>query len=122
MITHDLGVVAETARRVAVMYAGRIVEEGDVLELFERPRHPYTAGLLRSRPRLDVAHGRLVPIEGSVPDALHQPPGCAFHPRCPYAQERCKREEPPLVSQGTQRFACWVTSAQPALDLLEGRT
>jgi oligopeptide/dipeptide ABC transporter ATP-binding protein len=122
LITHDLGVVAETARRVAVMYAGRVVEEGDVLELFERPRHPYTAGLLRSRPRLDVAHGRLVPIEGSVPDALHQPPGCAFHPRCPYAEERCKREEPPLVSQGTQRFACWVTSARPTLDLLEGRT
>jgi oligopeptide/dipeptide ABC transporter ATP-binding protein len=122
LITHDLGVVAETARRVAVMYAGRVVEEGGVLELFERPRHPYTAGLLRSRPRLDVPHGRLVPIEGSVPDALHQPPGCAFHPRCPLAEERCKREEPPLVRQGTQRFACWVTSEQPALDLLEGRS
>jgi oligopeptide/dipeptide ABC transporter ATP-binding protein len=121
LITHDLGVVAETARRVAVMYAGRVVEEGDVLELFERPRHPYTAGLLRSRPRLDVPHGRLVPIEGSVPDALHQPPGCAFHPRCPLAEERCRREEPPLVRQGTQRFACWVTSERPELDLLEGR-
>jgi oligopeptide/dipeptide ABC transporter ATP-binding protein len=121
LITHDLGVVAETARRVAVMYAGRIVEEGDVLDVFERPRHPYTAGLLRSRPRLDVPHGRLVPIEGSVPDALHQPPGCAFHPRCPLAQERCKREEPPLVAEGTQRFACWVTSEQPELDLLEER-
>jgi len=103
------------------MYAGRIVEEGDVLDVFERPRHPYTAGLLRSRPRLDVPHGRLVPIEGSVPDALHQPPGCAFHPRCPLAQERCKREEPPLVAEGTQRFACWVTSEQPELDLLEAR-
>jgi oligopeptide/dipeptide ABC transporter ATP-binding protein len=122
LITHDLGVVAETARRVAVMYAGRIVEEGDVLDVFERPRHPYTAGLLRSRPRLDVAHGRLVPIEGSVPDALHQPPGCPFHPRCPLAEERCRREDPPLTRAGTRRFACWVTEARPELDLLEGRS
>jgi peptide/nickel transport system ATP-binding protein len=122
LITHDLGVVAETARRVAVMYAGRVVEEADVLALFERPRHPYTAGLLRSRPRLDVAGGKLIPIEGSVPDALHQPPGCAFHPRCPLAEERCKREEPPLTRDGTHRFACWVTSERPELDLLEGRT
>jgi len=117
LITHDLGVVAETAKRVAVMYAGRVVEEADVLELFERPRHPYTAGLLRSRPRLDVAGGRLVPIEGSVPDAFAQPPGCAFHPRCPHAVERCRREDPPLTGAG-HRFACWVTSEQPGLDLL----
>ena len=120
LITHDLGIVAETARRVAVMYAGRVVEEADVLALFERPRHPYTAGLLRSRPRLDVAHGKLVPIEGSVPDALHQPSGCAFHPRCPLAEERCRREEPPLSRDGSHRFACWVTSEQPGLDLLTG--
>jgi oligopeptide/dipeptide ABC transporter ATP-binding protein len=120
LITHDLGIVAETARRVAVMYAGRVVEEADVLALFERPRHPYTAGLLRSRPRLDVPDARLVPIVGSVPDALHQPSGCAFHPRCPHAEERCRREEPPLVEAGSHRFACWVTSAQPALDLLAG--
>jgi oligopeptide/dipeptide ABC transporter ATP-binding protein len=118
LITHDLGVVAETARRVAVMYAGRVVEEADVLELFERPRHPYTAGLLRSRPRLDEADGKLVQIEGSVPDAFHQPPGCPFHPRCPYAEERCRREDPPLVAEGTHRFACWVVAARPELDLL----
>jgi oligopeptide/dipeptide ABC transporter ATP-binding protein len=118
LITHDLGVVAETAHRVAVMYAGRVVEEAGVLELFERPRHPYTAGLLRSRPRLDVGHGRLVPIEGSVPDALHVPAGCAFHPRCPLAVERCRREEPPLSAQAGRRFACFVTAEQPALDLL----
>jgi oligopeptide/dipeptide ABC transporter ATP-binding protein len=118
LITHDLGVVAETARRVAVMYAGRIVEEADVLALFERPRHPYTAGLLRSRPRLDVAGGRLVPIEGSVPDPLHRPPGCPFHPRCPHAEERCRREDPPLTADGSRRFACWVTAARPELDLL----
>jgi oligopeptide/dipeptide ABC transporter ATP-binding protein len=118
LITHDLGVVAETARRVAVMYAGRIVEQADVMSLFERPRHPYTAGLLRSRPRLDTPHGRLVPIEGSVPDAQHQPPGCPFHPRCPHAEERCRREDPPLVGEGDHRFACWVTAARPELDLL----
>jgi oligopeptide/dipeptide ABC transporter ATP-binding protein len=118
LITHDLGVVAETARRVAVMYAGRIVEEADVLALFERPRHPYTAGLLRSRPRLDVAGGKLVPIEGSVPDPLHRPPGCPFHPRCAHAEERCRREDPPLTAEGSRRFACWVTAARPELDLL----
>jgi oligopeptide/dipeptide ABC transporter ATP-binding protein len=120
LITHDLGVVAETAHRVAVMYAGRVVEEAPVLELFERPRHPYTAGLLRSRPRLDVGGGKLVPIEGSVPDALHVPPGCAFHPRCPHALERCRREDPPLVTDGARRFACWVTAERPELDLLAG--
>jgi oligopeptide/dipeptide ABC transporter ATP-binding protein len=120
LITHDLGVVAETAERVAVMYAGRIVEEAPVLELFERPRHPYSAGLLRSRPRLDVAGGRLVPIEGSVPDAFHQPPGCAFHPRCPLAEPRCAVSEPPLVGEGAHRFACFVSAERPALDLLGG--
>jgi oligopeptide/dipeptide ABC transporter ATP-binding protein len=121
LITHDLGVVAETAHRVAVMYAGRVVEEAPVLALFERPRHPYTAGLLRSRPRLDVPHARLVPIEGSVPDPLVTPPGCAFHPRCPLAQERCRSQEPPLTGEGGHRFACWVTNERPGLDLLEGR-
>jgi oligopeptide/dipeptide ABC transporter ATP-binding protein len=121
LITHDLGVVAETARRVAVMYAGRIVEEADVIALFERPRHPYTAGLLRSRPRLDVPGGKLVPIEGSVPDPQQRPPGCPFHPRCPYAEERCRSEDPPLFGEGAQRFACWVTAARPELDLLAER-
>ena len=110
--------VAETAQRVAVMYAGRIVEEASASELFERPRHPYTAGLLRSRPRLDAGRGRLVPIEGSVPDALHPPSGCAFHPRCPHALERCRREEPPLEVVAGRRFACWVTAERLALDLL----
>ncbi len=118
LITHDLGVVAETAHRVAVMYAGRVVEEAKVVELFERPRHPYTAGLLRSRPRLDAEDGRLVPIEGSVPDALHQPSGCAFHPRCPLALPRCRSEDPPLAETAGRRFACWVTAEQPGLDLL----
>jgi oligopeptide/dipeptide ABC transporter ATP-binding protein len=118
LITHDLGVVAETAHRVAVMYAGEIVEEAPVEALFDRPRHPYTAGLLRSRPRLDVAGGRLRPIEGNVPDALHVPAGCAFHPRCPLATERCRQEDPPLVEQDGRRLACWVTAEQPERDLL----
>jgi oligopeptide/dipeptide ABC transporter ATP-binding protein len=117
LITHDLGVVAETAHRVAVMYAGRVVEEADVIELFERPRHPYTAGLLRSRPRVDAGRGRLVPIEGAVPDALHVPPGCPFHPRCPHAIARCRSEDPPLEGS-SHRFACWVSAAHPELDLL----
>jgi oligopeptide transport system ATP-binding protein len=121
LITHDLGVVAETAHRVAVMYAGRVVEEAGVDELFDRPRHPYTAGLLRSRPRLDVSAGRLVPIDGTVPDALHVPPGCAFHPRCPLAIPRCKSEAPPLAGTAGGRFACWVTAADPDLDLLAER-
>ena len=118
LVTHDLAVVAETCDRVAVMYAGRVVEEASVTELFERPRHPYTAGLLRSRPRLDVGRGRLVPIEGTVPDALHVPAGCAFHPRCPHAVARCQSQDPPLEQVGTHRFACWVTASRPELDLL----
>jgi oligopeptide/dipeptide ABC transporter ATP-binding protein len=121
LITHDLGVVAETAHRVAVMYAGRVVEEAGVGELFDRPRHPYTAGLLRSRPRLDVGAGRLVPIEGTVPDALHVPTGCAFHPRCPLAIPRCESELPPLTGSAGRRFACWVTAADPDLDLMAER-
>jgi oligopeptide/dipeptide ABC transporter ATP-binding protein len=121
LITHDLGVVAETAHRVAVMYAGRVVEEAGVGELFDRPRHPYTAGLLRSRPRLDVGAGRLVPIEGTVPDALHVPTGCAFHPRCPLAIPRCESEIPPLTGSAGRRFACWVTAADPDLDLMAER-
>jgi oligopeptide/dipeptide ABC transporter ATP-binding protein len=120
LITHDLGVVAETAHRVAVMYAGRVVEEANVVDLFERPRHPYTAGLLRSRPRLDAGRGKLVPIEGTVPDALHVPPGCPFHPRCPYAIERCAKEDPPLFDEAGHRHACWVAAARPELDLLAG--
>jgi oligopeptide/dipeptide ABC transporter ATP-binding protein len=121
LITHDLGVVAETAHRVAVMYAGRVVEEAPVGDLFEQPRHPYTAGLLRSRPRLDLGRGKLVPIEGTVPDALHVPTGCAFHPRCPLAIARCRSEEPPLDGRAGHRFACWVSAADPGLDLLAER-
>jgi len=119
LITHDLAVVAETAKRVVVMYAGRIVEEAPVEDLFARPRHPYTAGLLRSLPRVDGGRAALVPIEGNVPDPSSLGPGCAFAPRCSLATERCTREEPELEADASGRhFACFVTAADPEHDLL----
>ncbi|MBW3573457.1 MAG: ABC transporter ATP-binding protein [Actinobacteria bacterium] len=98
VISHDLGVIAEMADRVVVMYAGRIVEAAEVSELFAQPRHPYTAGLLASLPRLDVARERLVPIVGSPPNLAAKPPGCAFHPRCPLraGRHRCVDDVPEL--------------------------
>ena len=97
LITHDLGVIARLATRVQVMYAGRTAEIAGTEELFARPRHPYTSGLLRSLPKLDrTGDERLVPIPGSPPSMLAPPPGCAFHTRCPYAQELCHQEVPPL--------------------------
>jgi oligopeptide/dipeptide ABC transporter ATP-binding protein len=95
LITHDLGVVAKMADRVAVMYAGRIVEEGPVDAIFHAPRHPYTIGLARSIPRLDAARGRrLVPITGMPPSLARLPPGCPFHPRCPHAVDACRESMP----------------------------
>ena len=104
LITHDLGVVAETSDRVAVMYAGKIVEEAPVRDLFRRPRHPYTEGLLRAVPRLSDAgserKARLETIEGVVPSPLDLPPGCRFAPRCPHAREKCRAGEIPLIPVG----------------------
>ena len=97
MITHDLGVVAEIADDVVVMYAGRVAEEGSVDEIFTRPHHPYTWGLLGSLPRIDIDVERLVQIQGQPPSLLHPPRGCRFHPRCPYVLEICKSVEPPLA-------------------------
>ncbi len=98
LITHDLGVVAEYADRVVVMYAGQVAEAGPVQELFAAPKHPYTKGLLGSLPRLGARRGeRLVTIEGLVPDLRHLPQGCRFQDRCPMVQPRCKESEPPLV-------------------------
>ncbi|MGI5228812.1 ABC transporter ATP-binding protein [Actinoallomurus sp. CA-142502] len=106
LITHDLGVVAELADRVIVMYAGRIVEEADVRSLFARPRHPYTAGLLSSVPRADL-DGDLVSIPGSPPNMIDPPGGCAFHPRCPMARERCRTDRPEPYDLGDgRRSAC----------------
>jgi oligopeptide/dipeptide ABC transporter ATP-binding protein len=111
MITHNLGVVAGLCSRVIVMYAGQIVEEGPVDEIFERPQHPYTWALLRSVPRVDaLRHERLRSIEGLPPDLIQPPAGCRFHPRCPFRVDRCFYDEPPLEPVGDgQRAACWVT-------------
>ena len=117
LITHDLGVVAETAQRVVVMYAGRKVEEATVEELFENPLHPYTRGLMRAVPRLDIdaeAEGRrarLQEIPGLVPVLTQPIPGCAFAPRCTFATDRCHAERPPLVeSRPGHVAACWETA------------
>jgi len=110
LITHDLGVVARYADRVAVMYGGRIVETAPALPLYGEPKHPYTLGLMASIPRLDGdPHQRLVPIEGQPPDLSRMPPGCAFAPRCKYAIERCRAERPPLTDVGAGHLkACFV--------------
>jgi peptide/nickel transport system ATP-binding protein len=108
MITHDLGVIAELADEVIVMYAGKIVESAPVRELFADPQHPYTIGLLGSIARLDVERPRLATIEGVVPSAHNQPKGCRFAPRCPFADGRCHAEPPPLNDIGPlHQVACW---------------
>ena len=107
LITHDLGVVAEIADRVAVMYAGRIVEEAPVAELFAAPQHPYTIGLLGAVPRLAGPRARLATIEGNVPDPLNLPPGCRFAPRCPFAEPQCRVADPALTPLAAgHRAAC----------------
>ncbi|AZK47953.1 ABC transporter ATP-binding protein [Paenibacillus lentus] len=107
LITHDLGVVAEMADRVAVMYAGEVVEEASVFDLFEKPGHPYTLGLLGSLPTLTEQRDRLDSIPGTVPNMLNMPEGCPFHPRCPYAEEQCKTERPELrVKEADHRVRC----------------
>ena len=109
-ITHDLGVVAGLADRVLVMYAGFIVEEGPVDVIYGQPRHPYTLGLLRSIPRLDLGRQkRLIPIEGLPPDLLDPPQSCPFAPRCPFVVDKCLEEIPPLMAiSAVRKSACWV--------------
>ena len=108
LITHDLGVVAELADEVMVMYAGQVVERCDVQRLFSEPQHPYTIGLLGSIPRLHLEQERLSAIEGIVPDAAAFPQGCRFHPRCPFAVEQCRKEIPELRAITKDHFAaCW---------------
>ncbi|MFO7772666.1 MAG: ABC transporter ATP-binding protein [Dehalococcoidia bacterium] len=110
LITHNLGVIARHARRVYIMYAGKVVETGLAGDVYGAPRHPYTIGLLASVPRLDSALGtKLVPIDGEPPDMGHLPQGCAFRPRCICAVERCAQEAPPLKLVGEQHYAaCWA--------------
>ena len=102
LITHDLGVVAEVADRVAVMYGGRIVEMGPIGEVFDQPAHPYTKGLLASIPHLGPRGEKLDPIKGAPPTPSRMPPGCSFHPRCPFAREDCAAEVPPLLDVHTR--------------------
>lgn len=106
LITHDLGVIAECADRVVVMYAGRVVEQATVSSIFERPAHPYSEGLLNSRPTMDCAREGLVAIAGSPPDPAFALPGCAFSPRCPYVMERCSVERPELRPVRGSLAAC----------------
>ena len=115
-ITHDLGIIAGLAKRVIVMYAGFIIEEAPVKDLYGDPRHPYTLGLLGSLPRVDdTSHRRLISIEGLPPDLLGLPPGCPFAPRCEYVMDRCQKENPPLESVSPGHWkACW-------LDVRQGR-
>jgi peptide/nickel transport system ATP-binding protein len=108
LITHDMGVIAETADRVAVMYAGRIAEIGPVREVIKNPRHPYTKGLMGAIPTVAGRIGRLVQIPGTMPRLASIPNGCAFHPRCDYAFDRCLSERPERMPAGAAEAACWL--------------
>jgi len=108
LITHDIGVIAETADRVAVMYAGRIAEIGPLRDIVKRPRHPYTVGLMGSVPSLTGATDRLAQIDGTMPRLNQIPAGCAFHPRCARAFARCRVERPELIADGPAQAACWL--------------
>jgi len=106
MITHDLAIISETVDRLYIMYAGKMVEEGDSAEFFQKPKHPYSQGLLASTPTLQSKEIKGIP--GFMPDLANVPPGCSFVPRCPYAMEVCRREEPKLKGVGRERVACWL--------------
>jgi oligopeptide/dipeptide ABC transporter ATP-binding protein len=113
LITHDLGVVAESTSRVIVMYAGEIVEQAGVRELFARPHHPYTEGLMAAMPRAGTQRERLTVIPGAVPSPYEWPGGCRFHERCPYAWERCEREHPPLYEIGAGHVSRCHLAVEP---------
>jgi peptide/nickel transport system ATP-binding protein len=108
LVTHDMGVIAETADRVAVMYAGRIVEIGPVSEVIHNPQHPYTIGLMGSIPEFESHRERLIQIDGAMPRLDAIPKGCAFNPRCAKVFDRCKSERPELLSAGSTQAACWL--------------
>jgi peptide/nickel transport system ATP-binding protein len=109
LITHNIGVVAEVADRVAVMYAAKMAEVGDVLDVFADPKHPYTQGLLRSVPNIRLDGGELYKMEGAPPNLLHPPSGCRFHPRCPFVMDVCRGQEPAFDPvEGDHLAACWL--------------
>jgi len=110
LVTHDMGVIAETCDRVAVMYAGRIVEVGPVADVIHRPSHPYTVGLMGSIPAMDEERERLLQIDGAMPRLNAIPAGCAFNPRCPHVFDRCRQDRPDLVDAGPTRAACWLVA------------
>ena len=114
LVTHDMGVIAETCDRVAVMYAGRIVEIGPVADVIHRPAHPYTVGLMGSIPAMDEDRERLLQIDGAMPRLNAIPAGCAFNPRCPRVFDRCRVERPDLVEAGATRAACWLLAGHAA--------
>ena len=108
LVTHDMGVIAESCDRVAVMYAGRIAEIGPVADVIHRPSHPYTVGLMGSIPSMDTDRERLMQIDGAMPRLTAIPSGCAFNPRCPRVFDRCRTERPDLMTAGATRAACWL--------------
>jgi oligopeptide/dipeptide ABC transporter ATP-binding protein len=111
-ITHDLGIVAELCDRIVIMYAGRVVETGTVEDIFHNPRHPYTKGLIQSTLRVDIEE-TVSTIPGVVPDAIHLPSGCKFHPRCPFAEELCEEEEPDIIPAGYEHYSrCHIVSGR----------
>jgi oligopeptide/dipeptide ABC transporter ATP-binding protein len=119
LITHDLGVLSAVADTVTVMYAGRVVEAGPTAHVVQRPRHPYTRGLLESLPHPEAADQPLIPIRGTPPSPADRPGGCAFHPRCEYATADCRRDVPPLIQVGAGReMACPVDPFAPAPELV----
>lgn len=111
LITHDMGVIAETCDRVAVLYAGRIAEIGPVHEVIHTPAHPYTAGLMASIPDMTIERERLNQIDGAMPRLNAIPQGCAYNPRCPRVFARCTQERPGLIEAGATRAACWLHDA-----------
>ena len=114
LVTHDMGVIAETCDRVAVMYAGRVVEIGPVADVIHKPAHPYTVGLMGSIPAMDEERERLMQIDGAMPRLNAIPAGCAFNPRCPRAMDRCRSERPDLLPAGATRAACWLHDSKVA--------
>ncbi|WP_284615815.1 ABC transporter ATP-binding protein [Aquabacterium humicola] len=114
LVTHDMGVIAESCDRVAVMYAGRVAEIGPVADVIHRPKHPYTAGLMGSIPSMDSDRERLMQIDGAMPRLNAIPNGCAFNPRCPKVFDRCRVERPDLMPAGATRAACWLNAMEPA--------